>query len=146
MKRYVLGLLFDPSYTQVAMIKKIKGPVGVKGKWNGIGGHIEESDFNSYSAMHREFLEETGVNVSEFVWKKFAILEGINWNMACFTYTSDEVFRVCTMEREPVQVLPVKELLAKKYDVVNNFPVLLALALDTSSIAQPVVLYDNSVT
>lgn len=145
-KRYVVGFLFDSSHTQVAMIKKIKGPVGVKGKWNGVGGHIEESDFNSYSAMSREFKEETGVDVSEFEWKKFAILEGMNWSMACFTHTSDDVFKVCTMEKEPVMVLPIEELLARRYDVVNNLPVLLALSLDTSGLAVPVVLYDNSVT
>jgi 8-oxo-dGTP pyrophosphatase MutT (NUDIX family) len=126
------------------MIKKIKGPAGVKGKWNGVGGKIEESDFNSYEAMTREFKEETGVEICEFDWKKFAILEGINWSMSCFTYTSDAVFRVCTMEQEPVHVLPIKELLARNYDVVSNLPVLLALALDVSGITQPVVLYDNS--
>lgn len=126
------------------MIKKIKGPVGVKGKWNGVGGKIEESDLNSYEAMSREFREETGVNVSQFNWKKFAILEGVNWSMACFACASNDVFKVCTMEKEPVMVLPIKDLQTRNYDVVNNLPVLLALALDTSGIAQPVVLYDNS--
>src|SRR4051812_44565492 len=103
MTRYVLGFLFNPERTHVAMIQKLKGPESVIGKWNGVGGKIEDSDFNSYEAMSREFKEETGIQLADYQWEKFAMLEGISWNMSCFRAESEKVFKVCTMEKEPVQ-------------------------------------------
>lgn len=142
--RYVLGFLFDPDYTHVAMIKKLKGPPAVVGKWNGVGGHIEDSDFNSYEAMSREFVEETGLNIPHYDWEKFAIIEGITWSMSCFRAVNGNVFKARTMEKEPVEVLAIKELINRAYNVVNNVPILLTLALDSSGLALPIALYDKS--
>lgn len=59
MKRYVVGFMFDPQRSEVLLIQKLQ-PEWQRGRWNGIGGHIEEGEL-AVDAMRREFLEETGV-------------------------------------------------------------------------------------
>ncbi len=58
MKHFVLGLVFNQSKDRVLLIEK-KRPVWMKGKWNGIGGHIEDYE-TPLQAMKRESKEETG--------------------------------------------------------------------------------------
>jgi 8-oxo-dGTP pyrophosphatase MutT (NUDIX family) len=142
--RYVVGFLFNESRDVVAMIKKVKGPNSVIGRWNGIGGKVEATDFNTYEAMSREFREEAGVDIIEYEWKKFAVVEGYGWNLSCFCGFSDLVFNVTTKEEEVVEILKVKPLLTGAYNVVKNIPVLLTLALDQSGITTPVALYDQA--
>lgn len=76
MRHYVVGFLFGDNRKCVALIKKQR-PAWQKGLYNGIGGHVEQRDsrpVNSivttyYTAMVREFEEETTVKVTE--WKYF---------------------------------------------------------------------------
>lgn len=144
MTSYVVGFLFNESRDSVAMIKKVKGPHSVIGRWNGIGGKVEDTDFNTYEAMSREFREEAGVDIVEFEWEKFAIVEGYGWRLSCFRCFSDLVFNVATKEEEVVEILKVKPILVGAYHVVQNIPVLLTLALDQSGITTPVALYDRA--
>lgn len=69
---YVAGFLFDSSGFRVALIEKQR-PKWQRGKFNGIGGHVEEGEA-PYDAMRREFHEETGIDVRE--WYHFATLAG----------------------------------------------------------------------
>ena len=57
---YVVGFCFDPSLHHVVLVRKNR-PEWQKGRLNGVGGHIEESDPDAKYAMDREFGEETGV-------------------------------------------------------------------------------------
>ena len=59
MKHYVVGFLFSDDRKKVVLIEKTH-PGWQKGKWNGIGGHIEEGELPK-DAMQREFNEEAGV-------------------------------------------------------------------------------------
>jgi 8-oxo-dGTP diphosphatase len=68
---YVLGFAFDPKTGRVLLVQKSK-PEWQAGRWNGIGGHIEVGE-KKYSAMLREFQEETGRRVS-YGWKHFGKL------------------------------------------------------------------------
>lgn len=68
---YVAGLAF--CNTKIMLIRKNK-PEWMKGKLNGIGGHIEAGETAS-EAMRREFTEETGL-ISPDNWKPFATLTG----------------------------------------------------------------------
>lgn len=69
---YVAGFLFDAKGERVALIEKAR-PEWQKGKLNGIGGHIEKGETPS-QAMRREFREETGVDVRD--WLHFGTLQG----------------------------------------------------------------------
>ncbi len=57
-KHYVLGLVFNSSQDTILLIDKLR-PEWQKGRWNGIGGKIEEGE-TPYDAMCRESVEETG--------------------------------------------------------------------------------------
>jgi 8-oxo-dGTP pyrophosphatase MutT (NUDIX family) len=67
---YVAGFLFNRDRSQVALILKNK-PAWQVGKLNAIGGKIESGE-TAEEAMHREFREETGADISD--WKIFATL------------------------------------------------------------------------
>ena len=68
--RYVTGLLFTPQLDQVLLQKKIKGPEGVAGKYNGHGGKIECNE-TPLAAIVRETIEETGLVISPKDWLLF---------------------------------------------------------------------------
>lgn len=69
---YVAGLLFGAYLSKVMLIRKNR-PDWMKGKLNGIGGHIEAGE-EPLAAMRREFKEETGITIEN--WEKFALLVG----------------------------------------------------------------------
>lgn len=80
---YVAGFLFDGTGNRVALIEKQR-PEWQRGKFNGIGGRIEEGE-TPEKAMRREFKEETGVDVRE--WYHFATLSGesnVAWTVHFF--------------------------------------------------------------
>lgn len=58
MEHFVLGLVFNQTKDRVLLIEK-RRPEWMAGKWNGIGGHIEE-DETPGQAMIREAKEECG--------------------------------------------------------------------------------------
>jgi len=70
---YVAGITFSNTSTKVMLIRKSR-PEWMKGKLNGIGGHIEPNE-SPLEAMRREFTEETKL-VSPY-WTPFAVLTGI---------------------------------------------------------------------
>ena len=76
---YVAGFLFSEDRKSVALIEKNHGPSVVVGKWNAIGGKIEEREESS-AAMKREFIEETGAGQS-LAWFWFLKLEGDDWSV-----------------------------------------------------------------
>jgi 8-oxo-dGTP diphosphatase len=97
---YVAGFLFGNNKTQVALITKAR-PDWQKGKLNGIGGKVQETE-SVYTAMRREFKEEAGADVYD--WKLFCILSGKSetnpWTVAMFK--SECPVEIKTMEDEPV--------------------------------------------
>lgn len=92
MKSYVLGFVFfEVGDSQVFLIKKERPP-WQKGKWNGVGGSIEDGE-TSYEAMRREFREETNIDILPVNWRQFAQLKGQEWTVHCFraVISPDEV-------------------------------------------------------
>lgn len=81
MIEYCLGFAFAPSHKGVVLIKKQR-PAWQAGLLNGVGGKVESQE-NPYSAMKREFEEETGVH--HFNWKRFGYLYGQEWGVYLFT-------------------------------------------------------------
>lgn len=86
MKRYVLGFYLTRS--GAILIQKTK-PEWQKGKWNGLGGHIEVGE-SPVAAMVREFEEEAGFQTVAADWREIGVLSqdflsGVQgWEMTIF--------------------------------------------------------------
>lgn len=78
---YVLGFAFHNG--AVALIHKNKGPSCVVGKYNGIGGKVEQGE-PALKAMIREFEEETGVLIDG--WTRFCGLRVRAYNALIYCY------------------------------------------------------------
>lgn len=133
-KEYVLGFVFSEDRSKVALINKLR-PEWQKGCLNGIGGKLEDEDINEFSAMSREFEEETGVRFDPHNWNKFAtmtfnndVLGGIAV-VYCFRYFSDLVFDCKTVEEEVIELVDVSKFRERK--IIKNLNVLVPMALDT---------------
>lgn len=63
MKHYVMGFIFSAKRDKVLLVKK-KRPEWQTGKWNAIGGKIDDTDVNPLAAMQRESSEETGMQLN----------------------------------------------------------------------------------
>jgi 8-oxo-dGTP diphosphatase len=80
MRRYVAGFYVNRDLWSVALVTKAK-PAWQKGRKNAIGGKIEAGETPA-EAMHREFGEETGVDVTD--WKPTVILCGDDFEVHFF--------------------------------------------------------------
>jgi 8-oxo-dGTP diphosphatase len=88
--------MFDKG--RVALIQKNR-PAWQAGKFNAIGGHIEQFE-DGITAMVREFEEETGLKTERRHWKRFAILHGNDSEVQFFCAEgSTEGIRSVTDER-----------------------------------------------
>lgn len=65
---YVVGFLFDDSGDKVILMEKNR-PAWQRGRFNGVGGKIEQADRSTLEAMIREGIEEIGVSPE---WTQFA--------------------------------------------------------------------------
>jgi 8-oxo-dGTP diphosphatase len=107
--RYVLGFAFSPDFNQVLLICKNK-PHWQAGKHNGLGGRIEDGE-SSEHAMYREFYEEAGVEI--FDWVKFCNLIGEKHGQK---YSVDAYHVSLPLEHcrsqtsEPIMIFPVSIL------------------------------------
>lgn len=54
---YCMGFMFTEDKRQVLLVEKQHGPKFLHGKWNGIGGKLEEGE-TARQALIREFTEE----------------------------------------------------------------------------------------
>lgn len=124
---YVVGFAFDEQGS-VALIQK-KRPAWQQGRWNGIGGHIEQ-DESGAAAMAREFTEETGMPNGPDQWRFAGTLLKMGvFRCSVFTATFPEL-RVNTVTDETVRVFKHQEiplLGGEQYPSVSNIPALLAL-------------------
>lgn len=126
MKSYVLGFYFNVlgPITEVALIQKVK-PEFQRGKWNGIGGQIEENEAG-HRAMRREFLEETGADVC--LWRLFGVFY-LPGNYEVFCWNSFGVAELTSTTEETVKWWDIQEL---PQNAMPNLRWLIPLALDSS--------------
>jgi len=111
MTEYCAGFLFDLDLRRVALVKKSK-PAWMKDKWNAIGGHVEPGE-TPVQAMRREFLEEAGLDVSD--WRRFATLNAGD-SIIHFFYTHQDHDKVRRLNEvsdtgEPIRTFDVVNLL-----------------------------------
>lgn len=131
---YVLGFLFSSDLRNVSLIQKQK-PEWQKGRFNGIGGKIEEGE-QPPDAMAREFNEETGVWVHPDQWREFAMLHSSNgrhWRVHIFYAVDDNLNHVRTMEEERVILTSASSVVQGVWNTIGNVPWLVAMALAVAS-------------
>lgn len=127
-KNYVVGFLFSTDRTQLALVQKEK-PDWQKGRWNGIGGKIEEGE-NPIDCMTREFEEETGVRIPPESWEEVVVLHNDWFECHFFRAFSDNVHFVETREAETISLWDVTRVLSGYCNVINNLRWLVPLMLD----------------
>lgn len=147
MTRYVLGFLFSPDDRFVVLLKKNR-PAFQKGKWNGVGGHIEESDGSPDQAMSREFREETGVNISAEEWETFAVVTGDGFHLTCLRAASPLYKEVRTKTDEQVDLFYLKHLAddacERQWPMISNLRWLLTMAHVRSAHDWPYFVVERS--
>lgn len=127
--QYVAGFCFNYERTKVALVLKNK-PDWQKGKYNGIGGKIEENE-SAVNAMEREFKEETGADV--WAWNKFLVYEGEDYVVHFFKAFSKGIDEVNTVTDEEIRVFEINgDLIGQP--IIPNLQWLIPLALDKNVI------------
>lgn len=120
-KRYVAGFLFRDNRKEVALILKNR-PEFQAGKLNGIGGKIEEKE-GSDAAMEREFREETGATVKDWIF-----FCEINWHGGfVHFFTSEAPAEITTTTDEEVFWMEVDKL--QNTSTVDNLKWLVPMAI-----------------
>lgn len=76
MKNYSIGFIFTQDIKHVLLIQK-KRPEWQKGKFNGIGGRIEEGE-NPLDCIVREVFEETTLKIPHDSWLHFGAITNVD--------------------------------------------------------------------
>lgn len=143
-KSYVVGFLFSTSEITVQLIQKIK-PDWQKGKWNGIGGKIENFE-HPKDAMRREFMEEANLDIED--WREFTKLrDGLGSLIHFYVAFSNKETK--TMTAEPIATFVVKQLgdplyyvgppYGYKAQLIPNLRWLIPMALDKDHVKATIV-------
>lgn len=137
MKRYVLGFIFNRNCTKTILIEKQRGPNGQEGKWNGLGGEVEDDEMY-VEAMVRKAKTEAGIDSKTLEWVRYATLFGGgdgSYEIACFWMrTEDErLDSAKTMTDEKVQVWSVYPIiLAGSLPLVQGVTWLIEMARNSA--------------
>lgn len=86
-KQMVLGFVFNSDLTKVLLVNR----QNAKQEWqngldNGLGGKLEDRE-TIEQAIRREFKEESGFDIEN--WVKFGSMGGAGWNVTLFTATQN---------------------------------------------------------
>jgi 8-oxo-dGTP diphosphatase len=77
-KEYSVIMVYSNDHEQLLLQKKLRGPKFNIGKWNGVGGSVEEGE-NPDAGAIREVEEETGITEVQYQsFKKFGIQDFYN--------------------------------------------------------------------
>lgn len=136
-QEYVVGFLFDKYYKteHVLLILKQK-PLWQSGKYNGIGGKVEEGE-TPLEAMHREFKEEVGLEGLD--WQPLCTITGSNEVVHFFdAYDDQRIWEKRKMEAETTMIFPVDYLFG--VPLMQNLKFLIPLAMNRSGIQKPIFI------
>lgn len=149
--QYVVGFAFDSdaSDAHVALITK-SHPEWQRGKLNGVGGHIEQADPTPHAAQVREFEEEMGVYIPEWLHvctilgghptdpeRQFAL-----YVFAAFGVNLTAVFDGAQVHSpdEPVSIFNVRDL---PKHMIPNLNFLIPMALNSNRADWPLLVIEN---
>lgn len=124
---YSLGFAFSADRHKMVVITKNR-PQWQAGKWNGVGGHIEQGE-TAIQCMVREFVEETGVKTVEADWRPLAKFSSNDFIVHSFYMFSDSIHNAKTLTDEEVSIIPVDLNEIRRFGQ-SNLPWLISLALD----------------
>lgn len=127
MIRYVCGFLFDTTLNLVVLIEK-QTPAWQKGRWNGVGGKIEDGE-TPIQAMTREFKEEAGMEITD--WKQYCTLGDPNFEV-CFFHSvvdPDQITKVRTLTAEQLGIWSIPRVSMWNFPILSNLRWLLPMAL-----------------
>lgn len=114
-EEYVCGFAF--SGQKVALVTKSK-PEWQRGKLNGVGGKVEETDVGLTEAMRREFEEETCLLIEE--WEHFLTLHTKGVHVHFFrTEVGNPLFKLKGTAEEPVNWYNIGEVLTSGKTIGN---------------------------
>lgn len=129
MQKFVAGFLFDDAGRRIALIHKNRGPEGIRGKWNGVGGKVDQIDgtYESiHEAMRREFYEEAGAYLD---WTHFSTLSCSDRSVDFFcAFSTEALSRVRTMEDEEVRIFDTQDQSWPSLPIVPNLAWLIPMA------------------
>lgn len=128
MKRYVVGFVFNRKMDEVLLIHKLK-PKWQAGRLNGIGGKVEENE-DYFTAMAREFKEETGMVVPEHRWREYCVLTGRDWVGHFFTVDADFNSKIIIPQMTP-ELVSWQSYAPLPCDVIDDLRWLIPMALGT---------------
>ena len=125
--RFVLGFLFDQQKKNFIGIIKTH-PEWMKGKINGVGGRINEGE-SIADAMQREFLEETGSSIHQWIVRgEMCCPDSHVYLLSCVARTPKEFLFVHSMTEEEVCYISAEELPYEK--ILPNLAWIVPLLLD----------------
>ena len=137
-ERMVVGFAFTVDRKSVILIRKERPP-WQKGKLNGVGGHIEQSEHPN-KAMEREFEEETGVHIAAKRWERVVMMEGQDWHVTFFKCT------LTNLDRHHIQTMTDEAVVEVQCDIpggmIQNLSWLLPLCLDETGVQKPIQVRD----
>lgn len=140
---YVLGFVFDTD-GRFLLLRKDR-PEWMAGKWNGVGGKIEE-DEAPQTAMSRECSEETGLHIAPEHWDRFAVITDKSCIIHCYRVklTPEDLSKASTMETEEVYIASDTGATAKMLSEDGHMPNLLwliAMAMTKPADTRPYGIY-----
>ena len=147
---YTVGFMFSEDEQKILLLQRKSKPglEWMKGKWNGIGGHIEKDETPAV-CMAREFEEEAGIKTDPSDWIEFAVLSGEDYNVYCFFTHYENLSEFETKEDQKVAMFGVEgdlystaeEIIAPVYtdiELMPNLKYLIPLALNCRGTQLPV--------
>lgn len=128
MKHYVAGFMFSPDFENVVLIEKEK-PEWQKGKYNAIGGKIEEGE-TPMEAMIREFEEEAFLETKQSDWKTLCVIGTKDYEVFFFYCTHKDWRDVLSKTEEEVFHVPVMDLHTIRHRLIDNLNWLIPMCID----------------
>lgn len=125
-------LIFLFHGSSVLLIKhKTKDKIGF-GKWNGIGGHVEENE-NPLFAARREVREETGLRIKELLLKYIIIIpEKENMGVCLFIFSGNSR-NTSVRESSEGELRWIGLDQINQYPVMNDLPIILDLIIKSEN-------------
>lgn len=137
--RYVMGLMFNAGFQNVALIKKTK-PAWQRGRFNGIGGKMEDGE-GPHEAMCREFEEEAAVKTSPDRWKMFLTMKGKNDDGAPFVVDCfccrGPLNEIKSLTDEIIYMIPIHSIRLVSSEMIENVPWVIGAAIDVLKDGRP---------
>ena len=136
--QYCLGFMFSRDFKKVALIQKAK-PEWQAGKFNGIGGKVEEGE-TYIEAMTREFFEETGVYTPSHIWIPICKMfdkARLEWSVKVFYSTNLSNYHIETTTAEEVRIFETQEILSptRSIEIIPNLTWLIPMCMDENDIS-----------